>query len=82
MPKSTWLTTAQPNLLQHSGNGRYYARYELSGRRTIKALKTDKFAVAKQRIREMLADVDRAWATNAAAPAAAANYIPGSFRSA
>jgi len=62
----TWLSTDQPNLIQHSGNGRYYARYALAGRRHLKALKTSKLAVAKQKLRETLFGVEKARAAGVA----------------
>lgn len=53
-----WQTTDIPNLLLHR-NGYYYARFSIAGRRQMKALGTKKLAVARQKMREFMSQVER-----------------------
>jgi len=46
-------------LVRHRKSGRYYARFKIHGRRTMKALKTTVWSVAKLRLVDELAKVER-----------------------
>ena len=48
-------TTNVRGLVRHRKSGRYYARFKLHGRRTMKALKTSVCSVAKSRLADELA---------------------------
>ena len=48
-----------PGLLKHTGSGRYYSRYQVDGKRTIVALKTSTWSVAKLRHQDKMAQAER-----------------------
>jgi integrase len=60
-----WTTTKVENLLHHKG-GIYYARFRVSGKRILKSLETQVFSVAKLRLRDEAAKVERARGTRLA----------------
>src|SRR5438045_4105659 len=51
--------TGVPGLVRHLESGRYYSRFQLNGKRTMKALKTDSLSVAKAKHFEKLAEAER-----------------------
>jgi integrase len=55
-----WNVGKVSGLVRHKESGRYYSRYQLNGKRTMKALKTDVFSVAKLRHLDTLATAE-AW---------------------
>ncbi|HTL67958.1 MAG TPA: site-specific integrase [Lacunisphaera sp.] len=52
--------TGVAGLVQHRRYGYYYSRFQLNGKRTMKALDTDVFSVAKERHFRVLADNEKA----------------------
>jgi len=64
MKKSTksgvWeYNTGVPGMIQHRRYGHYYSRFQLNGKRTMKALGTDVFTVAKEKHFRFLADNEK-----------------------
>ena len=58
--ESVWsYATGVPDLVRHNPSGRYYARYQVAGKRRMKALKTAVWSVAKLRLADELAKVER-----------------------
>lgn len=51
--------TGVAGLVRHRNSGRYYSRFQLDGKRTMKALKTDDFGRAKVKHFELMAKVER-----------------------
>ncbi len=51
--------TGVPGLVRHSGSGRYYSRFQVAGARTMKALKTGSWSVAKLRHADAMRDAER-----------------------
>lgn len=54
----TWHTTNVENLLRHRG-GTYYGRFRIGGKRKLICLKTDVFTVAKLRLKDEAAGIER-----------------------
>ncbi len=50
--------TGVPGLVRHSGSGRYYSRFQVGGRRTMRALKTASWSVAKLKHADVLRDAE------------------------
>jgi integrase len=51
--------TGVPDLVRHNTSGRYYARFQVAGKRRMKALKTAVWSVAKLRLSDELAKAER-----------------------
>lgn len=51
--------TGVPGMLKHNLTGRYYTRFQVGGKRTMKALKTKVWSVAKLRHLDKIAQVER-----------------------
>jgi integrase len=50
--------TGVAGMVRHLASGNYYSRFQLHGKRTMKALKTDVFSVAKERHLRKMANVE------------------------
>jgi|UniRef100_UPI00404B1F43 integrase len=60
----TWdYSTGVPGMVRHTRNGYYYSRFQLNGKRTMKALGTKVSSVAKQKHFRVLADNEKARST-------------------
>ena len=57
--KQLWDTTREPNLLRNSASGRYYGRFTLSGKQKWVNLETDVWTVAKIRLADERAKIER-----------------------
>jgi integrase len=57
--KQTWETTREPNLLRNAGSGRYYGRFTLAGKQKWVNLETDVWTVAKVRLADERAKIER-----------------------
>ena len=57
--EQTWETTKEPNLLRNTASGRYYGRFSVSGKQKWLNLKTDVWAVAKLRLADERAKIER-----------------------
>jgi len=63
--KQTWETTREPNLLRNTASGRYYGRFTLSGKQKWVNLETDVWTVAKLRLADERAKIERLRQTSA-----------------
>lgn len=50
--------TGVAGMVRHIASGNFYSRFQLHGKRTMKALKTDVFSVAKERHLRKMADIE------------------------
>jgi integrase len=57
--KQPWETTREPNLLRNTASGRYYGRFTLSGKQKWVNLETDVWTVAKLRLADERAKIER-----------------------
>ena len=57
--KTKWVTTREPNLLKNDASGRFYGRFNVAGKPKWINLKTDKFPVAKLRLADERAKIER-----------------------
>jgi integrase len=58
--ESVWdYATGVPSLVRHNPSGRYYARFQVSGKRKMVALKTAVWTVAKLKLADELAKAER-----------------------
>jgi integrase len=58
--ESVWdYATGVPSLVRHNPSGRYYARYQVGGKRKMVALKTAVWTVAKLKLADELAKAER-----------------------
>lgn len=57
--KSKWQTTREPNLLKNADSGRYYARFVIGKKQRWINLETDVFTVARLRISDKRAEIER-----------------------
>ena len=57
--KQLWDTTREPNLLRNTASGRYYGRFTLSGKQKWVNLETDVWTVAKIRLADERAKIER-----------------------
>lgn len=58
--ESVWdYATGVPNLVRHNPSGRYYARYQVGGKRNMVALKTAVWTVAKLKLADKMATAER-----------------------
>jgi len=57
--KHLWDTTREPNLLRNTASGRYYGRFTLSGKQKWVNLETDVWTVAKIRLADERAKIER-----------------------
>jgi integrase len=58
-PKKQWATTGTPNLLKNLSSGRYYGRFTISGKQNWVNLDTDVVSVARLRLADERAKVER-----------------------
>lgn len=58
--RSKWETTREPNLLRNHASGRYYGRFTISGKQKWLNLDTDVWTVAKLRLADERAKLERA----------------------
>lgn len=56
---STWVTTREPNLLRNAGSGRFYGRFTVGGKQKWVNLETDVWTIAKIRVAEERAKIER-----------------------
>jgi integrase len=54
-----WATTREPNLLRNQKSGQYYGRFTIAGKQKWFALETDLFTVAKLRLVDKRAGIER-----------------------
>ena len=57
--KTKWVTTREPNLLKNDASGRFYGRFNVSGKQKWVNLKTDVFTVAKLRLADERVAIER-----------------------
>ena len=57
--RPTWETTRESNLLRNSASGRYYGRFTLAGKQKWVNLETDVWTVAKLRLADERAKIER-----------------------
>src|ERR1700690_3859218 len=57
--RQTWETTREPNLLRNTASGRYYGRFTLAGKQKWVNLETDVWTVAKLRLADERAKIER-----------------------
>jgi len=57
--RQTWDTTREPNLLRNTASGRYYGRFTLAGKQKWINLETDVWTVAKLRLADERAKIER-----------------------
>jgi integrase len=57
--KTKWVTTREPNLLKNAASGRFYGRFNVSGKQKWVNLDTDKFSVAKLRLADERVKTER-----------------------
>ena len=58
--RPTWETTREPNLLRNRASGRYYGRFTITGKQKWLNLNTDVWTVAKLRLADERAKLERA----------------------
>ena len=57
--RQTWDTTREPNLLRNTASGRYYGRFTLGGKQKWVNLETDVWTIAKTRVADERAKIER-----------------------
>src|SRR5688572_3255953 len=57
--KTKWVTTREPNLLKNDASGRFYGRFNVSGKQKWVNLDTDEFPVAKLRLAKERVEIER-----------------------
>ena len=57
--KNQWETTREPNLLRNLSSGRYYGRFKVAGKQKWFNLDTDVWSVAKLRLADERAKIER-----------------------
>ena len=56
--KTKWVTTREPNLLKNDASGRFYGRFNVSGKQKWVNLDTDRFPVAKLRLAKERVEIE------------------------